>query len=107
MAKYYSIQRTIQLAYPIGRDFGFRKTYRADGLEWTQPHTSFVGGVVKCENQMDALNHISEVWEKMKTAYERDGWTAYQKDTESADIIFVSPQGVLNIYTDWTLAYQS
>ncbi len=106
MKKYYTIQRTIQRAYPIGQDYGFKKTYQVDGLEWTEPYTSYIGGFVLCETQADALNHIQQVWSGIKHAYESDGWTAVQDDPDSADITFISPQGVYNIMTEWTLKYQ-
>lgn len=103
---YCTIQRTIQFAYPSGKDYGFRNTYTADGMVYTQPHTSFIGGFAKCDSQAEALSHIGSVWESMKSAYERDGWEAIQADTDSADITFRSPHGVLNIYTDWSIKIQ-
>lgn len=102
----YTIQRTIQYAYPIGRDFGFKKTFQSDGLEWTEPYSSFIGGTLCTDSPSEALCWIGEVWEKMKHGYEVSGWTAVQEDPDSADIMFVSPEGVRNILTSWTLKYQ-
>lgn len=112
---YYTSQRTIVCGFPLSKrrteaslkSIGYKMDYIKDGIFYTKPYRGFWGGWTQFASTEEALNDFSERWDAHKGAYERDGWTAYQKDTESADIIFVSPEGVLNIYTDWKLLYHS